>query len=117
MSVDFGRLNIDSSGNAETFASDLATDSAIRPESRVTAIAFHAPKANSGNVYVGRLGRDKSTSMVSSTYGWTLEPGDSFPLNDINEIFSNFEGDAATSGDDIEWVASFEASSQKKVAS
>lgn len=115
MAVDFGRLNINSATTAETFASDLATDSKIFPEARVSAIAFQAPTANSGNVFVGRIGRDKSTSMVSSTYGWTLEPGKSIALSDINEIFSNFEGDAATSGDDIEWVATFEPGSQKKV--
>lgn len=108
MSVDFGRLNINSASTAETFASDLATDSAIRPESRVSAIIFHAPVANSGKVFIGRLARDKSTSMVTSTYGFTLEPGDSLPLNNITEIFSNFEGDAAVTGDDIEWVAAFE---------
>lgn len=115
MSVDFGRLNINTAGTREKFSGDLATDSAMRPQSRVTAILFKAPAANSGNVFIGRIGRDGSTGTVTSTYGITLAPGDSLPLSDINEIFDNFQGDAATNGDDIEWVASFEAGSQQKV--
>ncbi len=113
MSVDFGRLNINSAGTAETFASDLDADSAMRATSRVNSIIFKAPSANTGNVFVGRLDRT-GTTVVSSTYGFTLEPGDALPFDDINEIFSNFEGDAANSGDDIEWAASFEPGSQNK---
>ena len=108
MPVDAGRLNINSAGTAEKFSGDLAAQAIIRINSNVTAISFHAPTANSGNVFVGLLGRDESTATVSSTYGWTLEPGDVLALSDISETFSNFQGDAATANDDIEWTAVFE---------
>ena len=116
MASDSGTLSIDTAGTREKFSADLATDSAIRPATRVSSISFQAPIANSGNVYVGVLGRDASTGTVSSTYGWTLAPGDSVTLNNFNEVFSNFQGDAAVNGEDIEWLATFEAGSQKKAA-
>lgn len=101
MPVDMGRLNVNTATTRETFASDLDSSAAIRAGSRVTAITFKAPATNAGDVYVGM-------ATVSSTYGWTLEPGDTLALKDISEKFSNFNGDAATSGDDIEWAASFQ---------
>ena len=107
MPVDAGRLNINTAGARETFASDLASGKAIRGTSVVDAIMFRAPKANTGNVFVGLV-------TVSSTYGWTLGPGDAVPLNSIREVFSAFYGDAVTSGDDIEWWASFQASATGK---
>ena len=101
MPVDAGRLNVNSAGTREQFSSDLDSSARIRASNRVTAILFHAPTANTGNVFVGG-------STVSSTYGITLEPGDSLPLSDINEVFENFYGDAANANDDIEWITSYE---------
>lgn len=100
MPIDMGRLNVNAAGTRETFASDLDASASIRASSRISAIAFKAPKANVGNVFVGM-------ATVSSTYGWTLTPGDSIKLSDVGETFDNFYGDAANAGDDIEWVASF----------
>ncbi len=112
MPVDFGRLNINTAGTAEKFSGDLAAQAVIRAASVVTSITFKAPNTNAGNVFIGRLGRDGTTATVSSTYGMTLEPGDSFTFNDISEKFSNFQGDAATNNDDIEWAASFQGGVQ-----
>jgi hypothetical protein len=53
------------------------------------------------------FGRDKSTATVSSSYGFVLAKGESQLLEDVNEVFSNFQGDAATNNDDINWVAWF----------
>ena len=109
MSVDFGRLNVNTAGTPEKFSGDLAAQAVIRAASVVTSITFLAPEANTGNVYIGRLGRDGTTATVSSTYGITLVPGSSFSLDNISEKFDNFQGDAATNGDDIEWSAVFQA--------
>ena len=107
MAVDFGRLNINSAGTAEKFSGDLAAQAVIRAGSVVTMIEFRAPAANSGNVFIGRLGRDGSTATVTRSYGITLVPGGSLQLLDIHERFSNFQGNAASTNDDIEWVAEF----------
>lgn len=109
MTVDFGRLNINTAGTPEKFSGDLAAQAVIRAASVVTSITFKAPAANTGNVYLGRLGRDGTTATVSSTYGITLEPGDSFSFDNISEKFDNFQGDAAVNGEDIEWAAVFQA--------
>lgn len=110
MAEDIGTLNINSAGTPETFASDLASNASIRASSVVTSILFKAPAANTGNVYVGVLGRDELTTVQNDgSYGFTLEPGASLSKDDISEKFGNFEGDAATSGDKIEWSATFQA--------
>ena len=108
MSVDFGRLNINTATTAEKFSGDLAAQAVIRAATIVSSITFKAPSGNAGDVYIGRLGRDGTTATVSSSYGITLEPGGSFSFDNIAETFSNFQGDAATSGDDIEWAAVFD---------
>ena len=107
MSIDFGRLNVNTATTPETFISDANALARIRGSSIVSSIQFHAPPDNAGDVYVGITSRT-GTTIMSATYGWTLEAGDVLTLNNISEKFENFQGDAATSGDDIEWVASYQ---------
>lgn len=66
---------------------------------KVKSIAARGRAGNVGNVYFGR-------SDVSSSNGWELEPGDSIveDFGEGSEFFDAFYGDAATSGDDIDWV-------------
>lgn len=112
MPIDMGRLNINSAGTPENFSTDLAGQSVVRAASTVKAITFIAPNSNVGNIYIGMIGRDGATPTVSSSYGITLEPGDSFPLEDISEKFGNFQAAASVSGDDVEWVVSFSTGAQ-----
>ena len=109
MPVDVGPLNVNTAGAAEKFSGDLAAQAVIRAKSVVTSIRFKAPEGNSGNVFVGVIGNDGTTATVSSTYGFTLTPGDSVFIENISEKFDNFQGNAATNNDDIEWIAVFQA--------
>ena len=113
MPSDFGRQVVTAAGTAEPLTNDLDAASAILDRSVVTAITFHAPLSNIGNVFIGRLERDNSTSVpVSSTYGFTLAPGDSLSMSNMTERFNHFEVDAATSGDVVEWAAVFQPGAQ-----
>ena len=112
MAEDAGTLAITSAGTAEKFSADLDSNSSIRAGSVVTSISFRARPTNSGNVFIGTVGRD-ATTLVTSTYGFTLEPGDFFGKNDISEKFDNWEADAATSGDKIDWEVTFTVGAKK----
>jgi|TARA_R100001244_G_scaffold58068_1_gene49078 hypothetical protein len=107
MAIDIGSLNVNTAGTPEKFSADLAAQAVIRLNTRVKKILFKAPSGNTGDVYIGMFGRDKSTATVSSSYGFVLAKGESQLLEDVNEVFSNFQGDAATNNDDINWVAWF----------
>ena len=67
---------------------------------KVRSLSVRARPGNTGNVFLG-------TSTVSSTLGWTLQPGESKTLEygDGSELFSTFYGDAATNGDILDWTA------------
>jgi len=109
MAEDVGVLNINAAGTAETFASDLSATAVIRAASVVTSIIFKAPATNTGNVYIGLLDRAGNTSVQNDgTLGFTLTPGDALSKDNISEKFGHFEGDAATTGDKIEWSATFQ---------
>jgi|TARA_R110000744_G_scaffold2156_3_gene8523 hypothetical protein len=107
MPIDMGTLNINSAGTPEKLSGDLAAQAVVRLNSRIKKILLRAPAGNTGNVFLGILGRDNTTATVSSTYGITLVKGTSQLLEDVNQVFSDFQGDAATTGDDIEWVVWF----------
>jgi hypothetical protein len=107
MAIDIGSLNVNTAGTPEKFSGDLVAQAVIRLNTRVKKILFKAPAANSGVVYIGILGRNGSTATVASSYGFSLAAGESQLLEDVNELFSNFQGDAATNNDDINWVAWF----------
>ncbi len=67
---------------------------------RVKSIAVRARPANTGNAWFG-------TVTVSSTVGWTLQPGESKTL-DFGEgsvLFSVFYVDAAVNGEDVDYCA------------
>ena len=109
MTVDFGTQVVTTAGTAEPLTNDLDTNSKVLASTIVNRIAFKAPATNSGLVFIGRLKRDNSGTLVSSTYGFTLAANDPvLELEDISEKFSNFEVDAATNGDKIEWWCSFQ---------
>lgn len=67
---------------------------------RIKSIAVKARIGNTGKVYFG-------VSDVSSTNGWELQPGESLSQDfgaAGSESFDIFYVDAATSGDDLDWV-------------
>jgi|TARA_R100000093_G_C1890451_1_gene56792 hypothetical protein len=107
MAIDFGTLSVASAGTPELFADDLNANSNVRARSVVKAIIFKAHPDNTGDVYIGRLLRDNSTSVVSSTYGFTLEPGDAQPIAEPGETFNVFEADVEVSGESVEWTVIF----------
>lgn len=70
---------------------------------KVKSISVRSRVANTGNVFFG-------TSTVSSTVGWTLQPGESKTL-DFGEgsvLFSVFYLDTATNGNDVDHAAILE---------
>ena len=70
---------------------------------KVKSIAVRARPANTGNVFFG-------TVTVSSTVGWTLQPGESKTLDfgGGSVLFSVFYLDTATSGNDVDYSAILE---------
>lgn len=67
--------------------------------SRIKRVYFHAPAANTGDVFVG-------DSAVSVTAGFHLAPGEfqDFDYEDQSELRSYWYADGATNGNDIDWV-------------
>lgn len=65
----------------------------------VKSISIRARPGNTGDAYFG-------VSDVSSTNGWTLQPGEviSVSFEEGLVVFNVFYVDAATSGDDIDWA-------------
>ena len=102
MPEDAGTLVVTAAGTAEKLSADLSATGAVRSSSIVTSIGIKARPTNTGNVYIGLIDRVGATA-TSSTYGWTLKPDDFFGKDDISEKFDNFEVDAATSGDKVDW--------------
>lgn len=69
----------------------------------VKSIAVRARPANTGNVWFG-------TVTVSSTVGWTLQPGESKTMDfgKGSVLFSVFYLDTATNGNDVDHSAILE---------
>jgi hypothetical protein len=72
---------------------------------QVLSIIFTARKGNSGNVFLG-------DATVSATVGFQLAPEDSITLNPSLALehrtvvlLSDFWVDAATNGDDVDFIA------------
>ena len=95
MQWDAGSLTIATAGTELQFSNT---------QDRVKSLSVKARPGNTGNVFLGR-------SDVSSTNGWTLQPGESKTV-DFGEgsvLFSVFYGDAATNGDILDWSAVLDA--------
>lgn len=107
MTWDTGASVISSAGTPKSLSGDLNASASVRAETKIRDIIFKAPSGNAGNVFVGRVGRDNSTAIVSSAYGITLAPGESFEIRDVNEKFNVFQADAATTNDKVEWSVLF----------
>lgn len=87
-------INVDSAGTAE----QISSDTSILPSS----ILFVAPRANTGNIYIGL------SDVDSSDFIYELAPGDSAQISADGHgkgrasglQLSNFYVDAATTNDD-----------------
>jgi len=71
----------------------------------VLSITFKARTGNAGNAYVG-------DSTVAAAVGLELAPGEAITLNpsqvvarDTSVLLSDFYVDAATNGDDVDYIA------------
>jgi len=97
MRMDAGSTNLTSAGSAQ-----IIDDS----PSAIVFITIQAKPGNTGDIYIG-------VSDVSSSNGWTLQPGESKdldfdPLGAGQSItFDQLFFDGATTNDDIEWIVFF----------
>ena len=67
---------------------------------QVSVITFRGASGNTGNVAIGKSDVTMTTNM------WILQPGESVTLDfkDKTVLLSDFYADAATNGDDMEWI-------------
>lgn len=97
MRIDFGTTNLTSAGAAQQI-NNVTT--------KITYLLLQARPGNTGDLYVG-------LSDVSSTNGWTLQPGAQIAIDfdpdgkgtSIDPSQFYFDGD--TTNDDIDWMMIF----------
>lgn len=70
---------------------------------KVKSLSVRGRPGNAGNTFFG-------ISTITSTSGWTLQPGESKTVDFGNGSvpFSTFYGDSATNGDILDWTAILE---------
>ncbi len=88
-----GTITIDEAGTRQRFASE--------PREAIYNVIFKAKKGNAGNFYLG--GAD-----VSAAWGMEMEPGSVLRLefpSGREAALSDFYGDAATKGDQLDYLA------------
>lgn len=92
-------------GTANSTASSTATQLfATDSNARAFAITVKARKSNGGNAYWG------TDTLVNSTHGFELTPGDNFPINlaevtgEGTALAANAYISAASTTDLVDWV-------------
>ena len=69
---------------------------------RVLSASFKGRPANIGNVFIG------FDTTITSTNGWTLAPGNTLAIDFAvlggSVLANTFYVDAATNGDDVDWI-------------
>ena len=90
MRFDAGTTDVPSAGTAVQISNT---------NDRVKAIEAHALSGNTGSIFFG-------VADVSATNGRELAPGEAvaYSFGEGSVLFSAFYVDAATSGDDLNWV-------------
>lgn len=92
----------------ETQITDVATaGTAVQlsaAEEHISRITFRGAGGNTGNVAIGK------SDVTMTSAGWVLQPGESVTLNfgEKSVLLSDFYADAATNGDDLEWIVGAE---------